>query len=71
MRAAATYGFGRLHHLGIAPWRQSEVTGKWIGNPSVSETVSTYMISLRRRKVCAGETPTSAKAITVVSRELL
>lgn len=71
MRAAATYGFGRIHHLGNAPWRQSEVTGKWVGNPSVSETVSTYMVSLRRRKVRAGETPTSAKAITVEQLQAL
>lgn len=51
MRAAATYAFGRLHQLGNVPWHRSEVTGQWVGNPSVSETVSTYMLSLRRRKV--------------------
>lgn len=66
MRAAATYGFGRVHGLGNIQWTRSEISGKWKGNPSVSEVVSTYMISLRRRKVRAGETPTSAKAITAV-----
>ncbi|CAA7269937.1 unnamed protein product [Cyclocybe aegerita] len=34
------------------------------GNPSISETVATYMTSLRTRKVHARETPTSACAIT-------
>ncbi|KAJ3970452.1 DNA breaking-rejoining enzyme [Lentinula raphanica] len=64
MRAAATYGFGRLHGLGMQAWHQSEISGKMLGNPSVSETVSTYMVSLRRRKVRAGETSTSARAIS-------
>ena len=46
-----TYGFGHVWKLGALPWHQSEVTGKWVGNPSVSDIVSTYMLSLRRRKV--------------------
>ncbi len=66
MRATATYGFGRLRGLGNLEWNKSEITGMWRGNPSVSQAVSTYMVSLRRRKVRAGETPTSAKAITAV-----
>ena len=66
MRAAMTYAFGRLHGLGTLPWHQSEVTGAMVGNPSVSDTVSSYMVSLRRRKVRAGETQTSARAITLV-----
>jgi hypothetical protein len=61
-----TYTFGRLHGLGTLPWHQSEVTGAMVGNPSVSDTVSSYMVSLRRRKVRAGETQTSARAITQV-----
>jgi len=59
-----TYAFGRLHGLGTLPWHQSEVTGAMVGNPSVSDT--SYMVSLRRRKVQAGETQTSARAITEV-----
>jgi hypothetical protein len=51
MRAAMTYMFGRIHGLGTLPWQESEVTGKMKGNPSVCEIVSTYMVSLRRRKV--------------------
>ncbi|KAH7870990.1 uncharacterized protein C8R40DRAFT_1027801, partial [Lentinula edodes] len=50
MRAAATFGFGRIHGLGMQAWHSSEITGKMLGNPSVSEIVSTYMLSLRRRK---------------------
>ena len=61
-----TYAFGRLHGLGTLPWHLSEVTGAMVGNPSVSDTVSSYMVSLRRRKVQAGETQTSARAITLV-----
>lgn len=48
-----TYAFGRLHGLGDMPWHQSEVgDGEMRGNPSVSVAVSSYMCSLRRRKVC-------------------
>ncbi|KAK7062101.1 hypothetical protein R3P38DRAFT_3303144 [Favolaschia claudopus] len=52
MRAAMTYAFGRLNGLGSLPWHESEATGRMVGNPSVSETVR------------AGETATSARAIT-------
>src|SRR6202035_2773174 len=51
MRAAMTYAFGRLHGLGSLPWHESESLGKMVGNPSMSTAVSSYMISLRRRKV--------------------
>ena len=61
-----TYAFRCLHGLGTLPWHQSEVTGAMVGNPSVSDTVSSYMVSLRWRKVQAGETQTSARAITLV-----
>ncbi|KAJ3738196.1 hypothetical protein EV360DRAFT_58348, partial [Lentinula raphanica] len=64
MRAAATFGFGRVHGLGMQVWHQSEITGNWVGNPSVSETLSCYMLSLCRRKTQKGETATSARAIS-------
>ncbi|KAJ7765926.1 DNA breaking-rejoining enzyme [Mycena maculata] len=48
MRAAMTYAFGRLCGLGSLPWHESEVSGRMVGNPSVSETVGTYMTSLQR-----------------------
>ncbi|KAK7053588.1 DNA breaking-rejoining enzyme [Favolaschia claudopus] len=64
MRAACTYGFGRLNGLGSIPWQKSEFSGKMIGNPSISEDVSRYMVSLRKKKVRAGEIATSARAIT-------
>ncbi|KAF8807125.1 hypothetical protein BYT27DRAFT_7222995 [Phlegmacium glaucopus] len=48
-----TYVFGRM--LGL---------DQKVGNPSVSEKVSSYMVSLCCRKVQAGETATSARAIT-------
>ncbi|KAJ7236088.1 hypothetical protein B0H12DRAFT_999191, partial [Mycena haematopus] len=64
MRAAATYGFGRLNGLGSLPWQKSEVSGKMRGNPSISEAVSRYMVSLRKKKVRSGEVATSARAIT-------
>nr|GAT54551.1 predicted protein [Mycena chlorophos] len=46
MRATATYAFGRLAGLGAEPWHRSEVSGQMIGNPSVSEAVSRYMVQL-------------------------
>ncbi|KAJ3851060.1 hypothetical protein EV368DRAFT_83926 [Lentinula lateritia] len=64
MRAAATFGFGRIHGLGMLAWHRSEYTGKMLGNPSVSETLTSYMLSLRRRKTLIGETATSARAVT-------
>ena len=52
MRAAVTYAFGRLQGLGNMPWHESEFCrGEMRGNPSVSVEVSSYMCSLRRRKV--------------------
>ncbi|KAF8239774.1 hypothetical protein L208DRAFT_1236674, partial [Tricholoma matsutake] len=65
--AAMTYMFGHIYGLGSLPWHKNEITGKMVGNPSVSQTVSSYMLSLRRQKVRAGETTTSAHAITPVS----
>ena len=64
MRASMTYAFGRIHGLGSMHWYQS--ANGMIGNPSVSEVVSRFMLSLRRRKVQAGETATSAGAISAV-----
>ena len=61
-----TYAFGRLHGLRTLPWHRNKVTGAMMGNPSVSNIVSSYMVSLRRWKVRAGETQTSAQAITEV-----
>jgi hypothetical protein len=52
MRAAISHKFGRDHGLGTQPWMENPgCPGKFIGNPSLSVTVSQYMISLRRRKV--------------------
>ena len=50
MRASMTYAFGRILRRGSMNWQWSESKNKMIGNPSISETVSTYMLSLRRRK---------------------
>ncbi|KAF7308877.1 DNA breaking-rejoining enzyme [Mycena kentingensis (nom. inval.)] len=64
MRATATYAFGRVAGLGSLPWQRSELSGRMVGNPSVSESVSRYMVTLRKKKVRAGEVATSARAIT-------
>ncbi|KAJ8688803.1 hypothetical protein PTI98_013551 [Pleurotus ostreatus] len=63
MRAAMTYAFGRVHGLGSLAWHERD-DGTMQGNPSISNQVSAYMLSLRRRKVHAGEAATSARAIT-------
>ncbi|KAJ3858370.1 hypothetical protein EV359DRAFT_87839 [Lentinula novae-zelandiae] len=63
MRAAATFGFGQIHGLGMQAWHRSEISGKMLGNPLASKTVSTYMLSLRCRKTQKGDTPTSACAV--------
>jgi hypothetical protein len=51
MRAAITYMFGCVLGLGILPWHESELIGEMKGNPSVSQTLSSYMVSLHWRKV--------------------
>lgn len=69
MRAAMTHAFGRLHDLGDIHWHTT-LDGSMAGNPSMSQMVTRYMVSLRQRKVKAGETPTSARAITAVCYSL-
>lgn len=66
-----THIFGRTYELGSIAWYKDEKTGCWRGNPSVSQKVSLYMVSLRSRKTRAGETPTSARAITSVRSQFL
>ncbi|KAF9471372.1 hypothetical protein BDN70DRAFT_786648, partial [Pholiota conissans] len=64
IRAAMTHIFGRIFNLGRTVWYRDENSGRMRGNPSCSERVASYMISLRRRKACMGESITSARAIT-------
>ncbi|EKM84332.1 hypothetical protein AGABI1DRAFT_33038, partial [Agaricus bisporus var. burnettii JB137-S8] len=64
MRAAMTFAFGRVHRLGKNAWHLNQMSGKMDGNPSLATDVSAYMLSLRRRKVQAGEAASSARAIT-------
>lgn len=71
MRASMTYIFGRIFELGSTPWIKDQQTGRTFGNPSVSEKVATYMVSLRNRKAKAGEVSTSARAITSAVMKLL
>ncbi len=51
MRAAMTHKFGRDYQLGTQAWQEHPVTGKYVGNPSLSVVLSQYMVSLRRRNV--------------------
>ncbi|KIM73058.1 hypothetical protein PILCRDRAFT_23790, partial [Piloderma croceum F 1598] len=63
LRAAMTYGFGHSEFCGSHPWHLAD-SGEWRGNPSVSDQVSNYMISLRKRKARSGEVAMSSRAIT-------
>ncbi|KAH9021450.1 hypothetical protein EDB85DRAFT_2188783 [Lactarius pseudohatsudake] len=63
MRASMTYAFGCIHGLGSMHWQRGR-DRRMVGNPSVSEVVSRYMLSLHRRKVKAGEITTSVRAIS-------
>ncbi|PPR00572.1 hypothetical protein CVT24_005457 [Panaeolus cyanescens] len=68
MRAAMTYTFGRVYGLGKQAWSEQQTQDGGLltaGNPSVSELVSRYMLSLHRRKVQKGDISTSARAIDV------
>ena len=51
MRASMTHIFWRDFELESTPWVKDQKTGHVFGNPSVSEKVATYMVSLRNRKV--------------------
>ncbi|KZP29095.1 hypothetical protein FIBSPDRAFT_908422 [Athelia psychrophila] len=64
MRAAISHKFGREYGRGTQPWVENPLKpGEYTGNPSLAIPVCQYMISLRRRKVRAGEVVTSARAI--------
>ncbi|KAF8239232.1 hypothetical protein L208DRAFT_1238763 [Tricholoma matsutake] len=67
MWASMTYIFSCIYGLRSLPWHKNETTRKMVGNPSVSQTISSYMLSLRHQKVQSGETTMSAHAITPVS----
>ena len=49
MRSAISFHYNELGR-GSNSWYQGH-DGSWIGNPSLSNTVSRYMLSLQRRKV--------------------
>lgn len=69
MRAAMTYMFGVVLELRLVPWHATYTQDGAVimrGNPSISNTVSTYMMSLQRRKIKMGEASQSARASTWV-----
>ncbi|KAG1830945.1 hypothetical protein DFJ58DRAFT_719603 [Suillus subalutaceus] len=71
MCASMTYAFGRLQGLGNMWWHKSDVGGGiMVGNPSISTEVSSFMCSLQRHKVKAGEVANSAHAITTPGERL-
>lgn len=52
MWAAISHKYGHDHRLGTQPWLEDSLQpGHFRGNPSLSVTVSQYMISLGRQKV--------------------
>ncbi|KAL1712389.1 DNA breaking-rejoining enzyme [Schizophyllum commune] len=63
-RSAMTNLFGLLGDNGAMQWHQDRATGLMVGNPSISPLVSRYMLGLAKRKSLAGESSTSARAIT-------
>jgi len=49
MCATISHKFGRDYQLGTQPWLEHPaMPGKFIGNPSLSVTISQYMVSLCR-----------------------
>ncbi|KAK0437443.1 uncharacterized protein EV420DRAFT_1623400 [Desarmillaria tabescens] len=59
LRAGTTYGFHKTGRRGKVPWNRATA----LGNPSISDLVSSYMLGLHKHKVAKGETSTSARAI--------
>jgi hypothetical protein len=50
IRSAISYYYAQNEGRGSEKWHQDQ-QGNWLGNPSLSNVVSRYMISLQRRKV--------------------
>jgi hypothetical protein len=58
MHAAVSHKFGRDYQLGTQPWLEHPaMPGKFSGNPSLSATISQYMVSLHQQKVCVLDEP--------------
>ncbi|KAJ7217232.1 DNA breaking-rejoining enzyme, partial [Mycena pura] len=64
IRAAISFRFARIKSTAGITWHFSEVAAKMVGNPATAIIVSQYFVSLKRRKVQAGEASTSARAMT-------
>ncbi|KAF7374671.1 hypothetical protein MSAN_00352100 [Mycena sanguinolenta] len=60
MRAAVAYTYANIHSRGRTPWNPVDQSG----NPSLSDAVSDYFPSLRRRKVKAGDRSVPSKTLT-------
>jgi len=50
MRSALSFGFVKHFNYNASPW-QKQADGRNWGNPSLSPIVTTYMKSLRKKKV--------------------
>ncbi len=48
LRAGTTFGFCKAGRRGKVPWDRATA----LGNPSISDLVSSYMLGLHKRKVC-------------------
>ena len=69
MRSAMSYHYAQDERRGSEKWHQDR-DGRWLGNPSLSHTVSRYMISLQRRKVNTNNSSsTSIKSVVFVIYE--
>ncbi|KAI3650554.1 hypothetical protein MP228_003794 [Amoeboaphelidium protococcarum] len=62
IRAAISNKFGDEYNCNSLRYFQ-DAAGNWQGNPSLSNEVTKYMKSLKKRKNAAGEVPVSMKAI--------
>ncbi|KLO16413.1 hypothetical protein SCHPADRAFT_914068 [Schizopora paradoxa] len=64
MRAAVSSRFQREYDRGTSAWAENPaMPGKFLGNPSQSNRVTQYMVSLRRGKTRKGEEVVSAQAM--------
>lgn len=62
IRSAVSTFFGQEEGRRKTEWCRGS-DGKWNGNPSLSDRVSRYMISLRKRKAALGDASVAAMAI--------
>jgi len=63
IRSAISKWYCERYNCGDERYRYKKSEGEWIGNPSLSQPVSRYMRSLRKRKAQQGQGSEQVRAL--------